>query len=100
LRHRTIDTFIWPSGAKTVVETTTDTTNQKQVKLNGAETRTENFSDDGGKAQRATVAAYANQNGNDDPLVVCWPNPVSGNRFCFLDAANGFETTFFQGIDQ
>lgn len=98
-RSRTIDTFIWPSGAKTVVETNDGPQSTKRVQLNGADTVAEIWSD-AGKAQRAVVERYAAQNGNSSPLVVCWPNPATGNRFCYLDSVASHRTEFFEGIDE
>lgn len=81
LGERVVDTFLWPSGAKTVVENIPGASEDK-TKINGAETKRDlmfldQFSELNAVIFKATGLEAA-QN-------YCWVNPASGNRFCFSE---------------
>ncbi|MEP1201324.1 hypothetical protein [Tateyamaria sp.] len=95
LKTRVIDTYVWPSGAKTVVE------NLENVsRLNGVDTQRDLEWKNVGVPQKRVVQSLAAAKGNNDPMVVCWPNPNSGNRFCFLDDVPSSQSAFFSGPDE
>lgn len=98
--HET-NTFAWPSGAKTVVENISDTTSGNvSTKLNGAKTERDLAYKNQGIEQIQVIRDFAMSRGNPDPLVVCWPNPKTGNRFCFLDNKPSDQSAFFKGFNE
>jgi hypothetical protein len=95
LRYSQIDTFIWPSGAKTVVETGANDGEKLKYRLNGIDTERDNVYWETGIPQRNVIVKIANRMGKKDPMILCWPNPSSGNRFCFLDNKTETQSPFF-----
>jgi hypothetical protein len=77
----TKNAFLWPSGAKTVVETLQGPS-QNTVKLNGAETRQDMVWD---TSFAPVLAALKLQMPWSRFDAYCWLNPSSGNRFCFVE---------------
>lgn len=94
------DRFIWPSGAKTVVESWADANGFEVARLNGAETRRDLEFRQTGISQKRLLELVAAASGNSDPMIACWPNPTSGNRFCFIDGVPNSRSLFFQGAEE
>jgi hypothetical protein len=97
--HQT-DVFIWPSGAKTVVESGVSDSGKYINRLNGLETKEEVFFSKDDVPHRNIIDRIAQKMGNNDPLIACWANPSSGNRFCYLDAKTLNTTDYFQSYYQ
>ncbi len=97
--HQT-DIYVWPSGAKTVVENGATKDGRAVHLLNGLETKREVFFSKDDVAHRNIIDRIARNMGNNDPLIACWKNPASGNRFCFLDEKPMNKTEFFQSFYQ
>lgn len=97
LKTREIDTFVWPSGAKTVVESWENEDQFIVSRLNGVETQRDLEWRKVGVPQKRVVQSIAAARGNTYPVIACWPNPSSGNRFCFLDDVPNDQSVFFSG---
>ena len=82
--------FLWPSGAKTVVETLQGP-GQTKVKLNGADTRQDMVWDNDFATVLATLKPGMPWSQFD---AHCWLNPSSGNRFCFVEPPNAVGPAF------
>jgi hypothetical protein len=80
-RERAVDTFQWPSGAKTVVEELTSL-DERKFKLNGAETEEESVYLDEYVELHALVTQAIGEKSEENH---CWLNPASGNHFCFSE---------------
>jgi hypothetical protein len=100
LEEMQIDRYIWPSGATTVVESGSDADGFEVSWLNGVETRRDLEFRETGIPQRRLLERVAAASGNTDPMIACWPNPNSGNRFCFIDSVPSSRSQFFQGVEQ
>lgn len=95
---RVVDTFVWPSGAKTVVEVQSAPGSRERNKLNGVETPIDATYADSFAPIRQQIKAIGAQNGVDSELFACWVNPASGNRFCFLEVPqDGTAPKFLSG---
>jgi hypothetical protein len=82
--------FVWPSGAKTVVETFQGPA-QDKVKLNGAETRQDMI----WHSDYASIqAALKPRMPWSQFEAYCWLNPSSGNRFCFVERPDPVGSAF------
>ncbi len=98
LKRGTTDVFVWPSGAKTVVETLATDGDNTETLLNGIKTKRDLAYLNAGIPQRKIIEQIAKARGNADPTIACWLNPSSGNRFCFLDDKPGSESQFFSRL--
>lgn len=86
--------FLWPSGAKTVVETLQGP-GQNMTKLNGAETRQDMVWDN---AFAPVLAALKPKMPWSKFEAHCWMNPSSGNRFCFVERPDPVATAFILSL--
>ena len=82
--------FLWPSGAKTVVETL-EAPGQTKVKLNGADTRQDMVWDTDFERVLATLKPRMPWSQFE---TYCWLNPSSGNRFCFVERSDAVGPAF------
>ncbi|MEM7319903.1 MAG: hypothetical protein AAF408_12870, partial [Pseudomonadota bacterium] len=100
LQETRLDQFTWPSGAKTVVESRPDADGFEVARLNGVDTQRDLPFNQSGQAHRKILQRLAASDGIADAMIVCWPNPASGNRFCFVDSQASTDSLYFRGVEE
>ena len=84
LTAQTINTFTWPSGSKTIIETNGELGGARhKTTINGTKTIAEELSHIPDEAYQASCQTTRVSNELECPGS-CWFNFQSGNRFCFV----------------
>ena len=82
-----ITNYLWPSGAKTVVES--EIPQSFKAKLNGVDTQVETIESWDRKAKlRGYFIKQAARDQAADWFAECWPNPATNNKFCYQQYFN------------